>query len=107
MQDRGEEIGQSRKGENAAEVDEGVHPVLVVSQSPKDLATVESVLCRSVKGLQSLDGLSPLSLVQEFGRARRIREEEEDDSGKKNGGRPLWLGQIELRFSTRGAITYR
>jgi hypothetical protein len=51
MQNGGEEIGQARKREITAEVDEGVHPVLVVGKPPEDLATVESVLCRAVKGL--------------------------------------------------------
>lgn len=58
-------------------MDDRVDVVLVVGQASEDLVPLHLSLRRSINSLQTLDGFSLLSFVEEFGGSRRIGKVEE------------------------------
>lgn len=101
LHDCRQKVGQTREGIVAAEMDRHVDIVFVVHQTTDNLLPLQFALCRPINGLQTLNSLGLLGLVQKFGTSWGIWEEEEDHNGEQDRWRTLWESLVFEKSNKR------
>lgn len=92
--DGGKKIGETRKRVVAAEMDNSVDIVLIVSQASENLVPANLSLLRSISDLETLNGICGILFGQVFGLGGRVCQEEPGDYGEEDSRSTLCNVQV-------------